>query len=150
MIEQKFVPTRTSAPILGARILHLEIDSEFQVAAHINQGLPPKTVKYLADHLDVTVNDLLVFTDIKSSTYHDRQRKKRPLSPEESSRIYRLAKVVDAAETYFEGSKEAARRWLNQAKVALGGRVPLEFARTPEGSDYVIKLLGRMEHGVIS
>jgi putative toxin-antitoxin system antitoxin component (TIGR02293 family) len=150
MISRKFVPTRKSAPILGARILQLDIDSDFQVAEHINQGLPPKTVKHLAEHLDFTVNALLTFTNIKSSTYHDRQRKKRPLSPEESSRIYRLAKVVEAAEAYFEGDKEAALRWLNQPKVALGGKVPLEFARTPEGSDYVIKLLGRMEHGVIS
>ena len=58
--------------------------------------------------------------------------------------------MIEAAEGYFEGDKSAARHWLSQPKVALGGAIPLEFARTPEGSDYVIVLLRRMEHGVIS
>ncbi|MDQ3397693.1 MAG: DUF2384 domain-containing protein [Deinococcota bacterium] len=150
MISQKFVPTRTPTPVLGSRILQLDIDSDFQVAERINRGLSPDALKHLAEHLELTVNDMLVFTEIKSSTYHERKRKQRPLSPEESGRVYRLAKVVEAAEAYFEGDKEAARRWLNHPKVALGGKAPLEFARTPEGSDYVIKLLGRMEHGIVS
>lgn len=48
------------------------------------------------------------------------------------------------------GDEEPARCWLTGPKVALGGATPLEYARTPEGSDYVIQLLGPMAHGAIS
>ncbi len=122
----------------------------FGLAERLSHGLPPQALERLARHLDIAVGDMLAFTDIKSSTYHDRKRNRRPLSPEESSRLYRIAKAVEAAEAYFEGDGEAAKRWLNHPKVALAGKTPLEFARTPEGSDYVIRLLGRMEHGVPS
>lgn len=88
-------------------------------------------------------------TDIKSSTYHGRSKRSEPLSPDESERVYRLAKITEAAEGYFE-DPEAARRWLGHPKVALGGKSPLEFARTAEGAEYVVDLLGRMAHGVVS
>lgn len=65
-------------------------------------------------------------------------------------RISKTARVVAAAEAYFDGDRDAAQRWLTYPKAALGGVSPLEFARTPHGSDYVIKLLNRMGHGVIS
>lgn len=96
------------------------------------------------------VNELLALAGIKSSTFFERKRKGRPLSPEQSSRVYRLARAIEAAEAYFEGDRAAARRWLSTKKIALGGKTPLEFARTPEGSDYVIALLGRMAHGIPS
>ena len=71
------------------------------------------------------------------------------MSPEDSGRVYRLAKVVEATEDYFE-DKNQVYGWLTRPKVALGGKTPLAFARTAEGADYVVKLLGRMAHGVIS
>lgn len=150
MIAQTFVPTRSPEPILGTRVLDLNISSEYQVAHHINRGFAPDAVERLASKLDVSVSHILELADIKSSTYHDRKRHHRPLTPEQSSRLYRIAQAAEAATRYFEGDDGAARRWLNGAKVALGGKSPLEFARTPEGSNYVVKLLGRMAHGVIS
>lgn len=69
---------------------------------------------------------------------------------EHSSRLYRIAKVTEAAEAYFDGNEDAAKRWLTSPKVGLGGETPLAFASTPEGSDYVVELLERMEHGVVS
>lgn len=64
--------------------------------------------------------------------------------------VYQIARAVEAAEAYFDGDIDAAERWLTHPKIALGGASPLEFARTPQGSDYVITLLNRMAHGIIS
>lgn len=150
MVGQIFTPTRTLVPPLGVRLLHLEADSELSVAQHISDGLPPESLEYLAKHLGISVNEVLTLTGVKSSTYFERKRNQRTLSREASSCVYRLAKTVEAAEAYFDGNQQAARRWLNGAKIALGGKMPLEFARTPEGSDYVIALLGRMAHGIPS
>lgn len=150
MAVRKFVPTRSPAPVPGARVLGLKINDEFQVAERIDSGFSTTTIGHLARELGVPDNRMLIFTNIPESTYHDRKRHKKPLSAEASSRVYRIAKAAEAAEAYFEGDKDAARRWLTSPKIAIGGKAPLEFARTPEGSDYIIKLLTRMEHGIIS
>jgi putative toxin-antitoxin system antitoxin component (TIGR02293 family) len=150
MAGRKFVPTRTPEPIPGVRVLGLRLDNEFQVARRINAGFSASTIGRLARELDVPDKQVLIVANIPESTFHARKRERKPLSAEASGRVYRIAKATEAAEAYFEGDKTAARRWLTHPKVALGGVTPLEFARTPEGSDYVIKLLERMEHGVIS
>ena len=147
---RKFVPTRSAAPVPGARVLGLTIDSEFEVAQHIAAGFSATTIGRLARELGVPDKRMLTLTNIPESTYFDRKRRNKPLSAETSSRVYRIAKATEAAEAYFEGDKDAARRWLINPKVSIGGKTPLEFACTPEGSDYVIKLLTRMEHGIIS
>jgi putative toxin-antitoxin system antitoxin component (TIGR02293 family) len=147
MGTMKFVPTRAPAPVPGARVLGLKIDSEFEVVERIAAGFSAATIGRLAREVGVPETRMLALTCIPESTYFDRKRHKKPLSAEASSRVYRVAKATEAAEAYFEGDRDAARRWLISPKVAIGGKIPLEFARTPEGSDYVIKLLTRMEHG---
>lgn len=148
MVDKRFVPTRKPEPILGARVLGLEIDEEFQIARSVNAGLPTATIGRLARELGVTDKEMLAITSIPESTFHAYMRDGKPLSADASSRVYRIAKATEAAEEYFEGDKNAACRWLTHPKLALGGASPLEFARTPEGSDYVVKLLARMGHGV--
>jgi putative toxin-antitoxin system antitoxin component (TIGR02293 family) len=146
----KFVPTRAASPVLGARTLGLTISTEFEAAARINAGLPSSTIHALATHLNRPNKYVLVVTDIPESTFHARQKTRKPLSPEASSRVYHVARAVEAANEYFAGDKDAAQRWLTHPKVALGGETPVEFARTPPGSDYVVNLLNRMAHGIIS
>ncbi len=150
MLEKRFVPKRTPKPVAGAHILGLRITSEFEVAKRIRNGLAPAVVSRLARKLDLTDKQVLGLGDIPPSTFHARKRSGKPLSPEHSSRLYRIAKATEAAEAYFEGNEDAARRWLTSPKVALGGEAPLAFSSTPKGSDYVLKLLERMEHGVVS
>ncbi len=150
MASMRFVPKRSPEPVRGARALGIDDVDEFRMAERVHDGLPTATVQVLARQLDVSDRYILAVTSIPESTFHSRRSDKKPLSAEASSRLYRIAKAVEAAEEYFEGDRNAAQRWLTHPKVALGGRRPLEFARTPEGSDYVIKLLDRMAHGVIS
>lgn len=144
-----FTPTRTQKALPGTQILGLKAKNEINIVEVLVAGLEPERAERLAKHLNLSLAELLEVTGIKSSTYHDRKKRGRPLSSEESERLYRLAKMAEAAETYFK-DKEAARRWLAHPKVALGGKAPLVFGRTAEGAAYVLALLGRMAHGVIS
>ena len=146
---EAFIPTRTPPSLPGIRILALEAQSNLQVVEQLSRGLSSDSVERLAAHLGVSVTRALELTDIKSSTFHDRKKRRQHLSAEESGRVYRLAKVLEAAEAYFENA-ESVKYWLTHPKVALGGATPVAFARTAEGADYVLKLLGRMAHGVIS
>ena len=144
-----FTPTQQPNALPGLRLLGLNARSEVQLIELLRVGLEAERAERLARHLNVSLTELLELTGIKSSTYHDRKKKGKPLSAEESERLYRLAKLAEAAETYFE-DKAAARRWLEHPKVALGGKSPLVFGRTAAGTAYVLALLGRMAYGVVS
>jgi putative toxin-antitoxin system antitoxin component (TIGR02293 family) len=71
------------------------------------------------------------------------------LTPAQSDRLYRLARLVALAEEVFE-DRERAHSWLRQAQRGLGGRVPLELMRTEVGAREIEDLLGRIEYGVFS
>ncbi len=150
VVIKHYTPTRRAQPLPSAKIIGLRGTNEFEIARSINDGLSTATVGRLARALSVTDGQILRIVNIPESTYHSRKRRKEPLTAEESSRVYRVAKVIAAAEEFFDGDKKAAGRWLASPKLALGGKTPLDFARTAEGSDYVTRLLTRMAHGVVS
>jgi len=74
---------------------------------------------------------------------------KERLSPVESDRVYRFARIVALAEDIFEDKKEALE-WLNSPQYGLGGRVPFDMLQTDAGAREVEELLIRIDYGVIS
>jgi putative toxin-antitoxin system antitoxin component (TIGR02293 family) len=71
-------------------------------------------------------------------------------APEESDRLVRAARVFGRTMELFQGDAAEARGWLTAPQPALGGRIPLEFARTQVGAAEVESLVGRLEHGIPS
>ena len=69
------------------------------------------------------------------------------LTPDQSDRLIRVARVIAAAESTF-GSTEKAHRWLRRSTTALDGDAPLELLDTSEGSRQVERLLLRIDHGL--
>ena len=47
------------------------------------------------------------------------------------------------------GNKTKARKWLSASQYELGGMVPLDLIKTPEGVQKVCKLLGRIDDGAL-
>jgi len=79
-----------------------------------------------------------------------RRKKENRLSPDESERLLRMAKLFDDSLSLFEGDREAAINWLRAPKKALRDQSPFHFARTEIGAREVENLIGRIEHGVFS
>ena len=83
------------------------------------------------------------------------RRKKAPvvkserLSPVESDRIYRFARIIALAEDVFE-DREEALEWLNSPQYGLGGGLPFDLLQTDAGAREVEELLIRIDYGVIS
>ncbi len=69
------------------------------------------------------------------------------LTPDQSDRLLRVARVVAAAEVTF-GSREKAHRWLRRPTTALEGDAPLDLLDTSEGCRLVERLLGKIDHGL--
>lgn len=70
-------------------------------------------------------------------------------SPEESDRFYQLVKVINAAIELFDGDVKAATRWLEESAPGLSGKVPVEMLGSMAGTESVLDLISRLEHGVI-
>lgn len=115
----------------------------------VRAGLPFRWLVNLEKALGVPRAALARCVDIPLRTLSRRQKEGR-LRPDESDRLWRLARIFDAAVDLFEGDICAARQWLLAPQPALGGETALEFASTEVGSREVENLIGRLEHGVFS
>ncbi|MGH7340548.1 MAG: antitoxin Xre/MbcA/ParS toxin-binding domain-containing protein [Candidatus Rokuibacteriota bacterium] len=84
----------------------------------------------------------------RASSYH--RKKAKRLTPGESDRLLRTARIFGLAVDLFGGDRQAARQWLRTPKRALGEATPLGYAATEVGAREVEDLIGRAKHGVFS
>ena len=148
-MTQTFTPSRPVPPLPGASLLGLKSTSLLELGDAVEGGLPTAALERYAEHLGLPVSGLLELIGLSPSTYFGHKKKGKTLSTETGAQLYHLARVTDAAEHYFE-DVSAAHAWLKARRQSLGGRTPLQFALLPAGAEYVITLLGRLEHGVYS
>jgi len=84
---------------------------------------------------------------IKPATLRRRARA-RKFNQDESDRLYRFAMVLQATTDLFEGDKEEARAWLTEPVYGLGGQKPVDMLATSAETEFILDLIGRLEHGV--
>lgn len=114
----------------------------------IRAGLPARSTQTLASSLDMSVKDLAVSLRLPVRTVHRRLEKGEPLTPEESERAVRAARVLAKAEDLL--GEEHGRGWVRAPCRALGGEIPITLLDTADGFTAVMDELGRLEHGVLS
>jgi len=130
-------------------LLGLGTDDPAELHRRIEAGLPFACLERLREALGRSLADTAALVRIPPRTLARRRGEGR-LTPEESDRVVRLARLVEQARALFEGDAEAARRWLDAPARGLGGRVPLAFATSEVGAREVERLIGRLEHGVVA
>ena len=115
----------------------------------VKRGLP---LKHLDHFLEVThLPRTEVLRVLKLTLSELRKRTDRPrLTPLESERLWRLAKVYKRSLILFEGNAEQAIGWLKTPQLALGNVSPLQCIETEPGASEVEELIGRIEFGVFS
>jgi putative toxin-antitoxin system antitoxin component (TIGR02293 family) len=114
----------------------------------IQKGLRFSELKTLQDTLDLPFEKLAAKLCISRSTLQRRKAAGR-LSPDESDKVLRFARLLEHATDVF-GNIEKARAWLKFPQHGLGGAVPLDYAETEIGAREVDDLLGRIDYGVYS
>ena len=128
-----------------AWLLDTTIDGE-GVLAKVRRGLPYSVVEALTDAIG-SRRELAQAVGIPASTLVRRKRAGR-LTPAESDRTVRIARVVDMSHALMRGDLDAARRWLTTPHGLLDGESPLRRASTETGAHDVEQLVGRLRHGV--
>jgi putative toxin-antitoxin system antitoxin component (TIGR02293 family) len=115
----------------------------------VERGFTYSAFKNLLGLLDLTSTELADLLQIPRRTLTRRKSDGR-FAPDESERLLRISRVLDASVELFEGDREGAVRWLRSPNRALGGEVPLDMAKTEVGALEVERLIGRIEYGVPS
>lgn len=121
---------------------------ELEWTGLIRSGLPAQSTQSLAGTLGVSVAELAAGLRLPARTVHRRLAKGDVLTPEESERNVRAARVLAKAQDLL--GDENGRGWVLSPCRALGGEVPITLLDTADGFTAVMDELGRLEHGVIS
>lgn len=132
----------------GEAVLHARPRVVMDWIPLVRQGLPSASVDAVVRITRITQAQLSQALAIPERTLARRKRE-GVLSPEESAKFVRFARVVERAETVFEDA-DSALNWLQSPNAALGGVTPLSLLDTDIGAHSVLDTLGRIEHGVFA
>ena len=148
--------TRVVSILGGERELGKKIKKPIDFDQLIRKGMPQAALYHVKKTFDLSDETLASIIGVSLRTVARRrvvsQKLNKPaarLSPVESDRLYRFARILALAEDVFE-SREDAVEWLNSEQYGLGGAVPFTMLQTDAGSREVEELLLRIEYGVIS
>jgi putative toxin-antitoxin system antitoxin component (TIGR02293 family) len=155
VIRETPPPSRITSRARGLVQQHLAEAGERGVSggvpalvAVVQSGIPYAEFEALREQLDLSAERLASYLGMPRATLH-RRKIGGQLSPDDSDKVLRFARLLGQAARLF-GSVEDARRWLSAPQHGLGGAVPLEFAGTEVGAREVESLLGRIDYGVYS
>lgn len=84
---------------------------------------------------------------VPKRTLARRKANQEPLTPEETDKALRLARISAEADRVF-GDPSKAYRWLRHPNPVFHGKTPLELLKTEAGAMLVDELLGQIDHGM--
>lgn len=110
------------------------------------EGFPFSAFEAVQKEIDLPQNQLSALIGIPSRTIARRKEDKQ-LTPVESDRLYRLARIVAYGHVVL-GDMEKVRTWLKTSNRGLGGEIPLSLLATDIGARQVEEVLQRIEYGI--
>ncbi len=131
------------AMVLIGKLLDLPIRSALDMARIARSGVAANAVDILIDQ-GFTRGETGWIVAPRTLTH--RRRKNEPLSPEETGRLLRAAKLHAMAGIVL-GDEERARRWLHKPRATFGGVSAMEMMQTEYGGQVVEETLGQLDAG---
>lgn len=129
----------------GRKTLGLAPRAQADYVDMVRTGLPYEALRAVASELALSLKDVQAVLQLSPRSLQ--RRKAARLTPVESERVLRLARVAAHASLVL-GDRAAALRWLSRPNRALAGEVPLRLLDTDVGADEVIEVLDRALYGV--
>jgi len=129
----------------GRKTLGHPLRTQADYVEAVRRGLPYGAFRSVTSQLTLSFQDVQTTLQLSPRTLH--RRKAHRLSPVESERVMRLARVAARAR-HVLGDLDTALDWLTSPNRALAGERPLRLLDTDVGAEQVRELLGRIEHGV--
>jgi len=141
-------PEAISRYLGGKKLLGGSITDRRELAQVTSRGIPYASAFYLLGLLGATQKEMAGLLGINIRTLNRNRQSGARMDPGASDRAYRVARILALATEVLE-DEEAARRWLHEPQMALGGETPLHLvALGGSGPEEVEELLMRMEYGI--
>jgi len=130
----------------GHRVMGRRVTSILELNDAVERGLPKETLRNVARRVfsDAAGQRAMMHRIVPEGTY---KRRRERLSPAESERTERLARVVAMAEDVWQ-DREQARRFLTTAHPEMGGKTPLDAALTELGARQAEEVMVRIVYGL--
>lgn len=148
-VSYKTSPHRYSqlvAIIGGAKALKKDISNEMDLINITRIGLPKKSLDALAKKLGVTMERMSSLLHISHRTLQ-RKLPTDHLSVHVSEQILSIAEVVRKGIEVL-GDQDRLEIWLHSELGAIDYKKPIDLMDTTFGTRLLIRMLGRIEHGV--
>jgi putative toxin-antitoxin system antitoxin component (TIGR02293 family) len=112
----------------------------------VERGLPKATLRIVVERVfpDAAERRTMMHRIVPEATY---KRRRERLSPAESERTERFARVVAIAEDVWQ-DREQARRFLITPHPEMGGKTPLDAALTELGARQAEEVMARIVYGL--
>jgi len=135
----------------GTAVFERAVASELDLARETETGFPSASLSHVLIALgDADVPQQMVYAVVGSARTLQRKRQTHArLSHDESDRLARMLRMIARAEEAI-GSRERALRWVVKPNRALDGLPPLTLLASDAGALAVERVLGRIEHGIVS
>jgi len=130
----------------GHRVLGRPVRSLLELNDAVERGLPKATLRNVARRVysDAADQRAMMHRVVPEATY---KRRRDLLSPAESGRTERLARVVAMAEDVWQ-DRERARRFLTTPHPEIGGKTPVDAALTELGARLAEEIMTRIVYGL--
>jgi len=130
----------------GTKTIKSKVHNELDLILLTRAGLPKKSLDTLSAKLGISMERLSRLLNISLRTL---QRKKDTdhLSIHVSEQILAIAEVVIRGIEVL-GSQQSLEIWLHSQLASINNRKPIDIMDTTIGTQLLLKILGRIEHGV--
>lgn len=133
----------------GERTLRRRLKTSQDLGASIRAGFPARSLTVLIDRLGFRAGEASAVLGMPARTLTRRLHSTARLTPGESDRLARVARVFATAVRAL-GDEEKARGWLREPNRALAAARPMDLLDTEPGARDVETVLGRLAYGVYS
>jgi putative toxin-antitoxin system antitoxin component (TIGR02293 family) len=132
--------------VLGLHVPDGPMTSLLELSDAVERGLPKATLRNVASRVftDAAEQRAMMYRIVPEATY---KRRRDRLSPAESERTERMARVIAMAEDIWQ-DREQTRRFLTTPHAEIGGKTPLEAAMTELGARQAEAVMARILYGL--
>lgn len=141
----------TVESLIGRYVADKAPTSPIDWVSVIRSGLPVQVIESVTKATHLTQAELVRSLGMAERTILRRKKASasKPdtkLTPDETARLLRFARIAEAASTTFEDD-ELALAWLRQPNSTLAGNRPLDLLDTDLGAEFVIDTLEGIAKG---
>jgi putative toxin-antitoxin system antitoxin component (TIGR02293 family) len=129
-----------------------ETKTEFDLAQIVRKGLPLTVQSAFLSH-GMTKDEFHLIVIPHRTFRHRTERRNKGieevLTPDESDKAVRAARVLTLAERVF-ASRDKAFSWMRAAKKRFNGETPMEMLQTEAGARLVEQMLIQLDEGMFA